>query len=57
MNCDCMLGWVDFQELIYFLILMLRSFKCIDTSVTKQTPGPEILSKVSDWSLDAGHKF
>ena len=44
------LGWRQILECIYFthfpLDWMLRSFKCIEISLSDQTPGAETLSKV-----------
>ena len=44
-------GWEHFQECIeltHFLIdWMFRSFKCVEISLTHQTPGPKTLSKVT----------
>ena len=31
---------------------MFRSFKCVEISLTDQTPGPETLSKVGVWIAD-----
>ena len=51
------LGWGHFLECIYFthfpLDWMLRSIKCIEISLSDQTPGAETLSKVCVWTNES----
>ena len=53
----CTLGWRQILECIYFTHFpvdwMLRSFKCIEISLSDQTPGAETLSKVCVWTNES----
>ena len=51
------IGWGQILECIYFTHFprdwMLRSFKCIEISLSDQTPGAETLSKVCVWTNES----